>query len=116
MLMNSIALESTDDLTDFGEARAVDPQFRFAGYRPPDHRRSQGLLKSRAKSAARSQRYEPRLDAGIDRRAPGRSSDGEALKLRFLVEAQLFCQPINIPVEFVADVDFDSGEISVSRT
>jgi type VI secretion system protein ImpF len=115
MLMNSIALESTDDLADFDDVRDSIINFGL-----PDiaHRTIDEVKLAEIESEIRRAlaRYEPRLDAGSIVVRRDQTSDGEALKLRFLVEAQLFCQPINIPVEFVADVDFDSGEISVSRT
>ena len=34
-------------------------------------------------------------------------------KLRFMVRAEMFCDPINVPVEFIADVELDTGKISV---
>ena len=42
-------------------------------------------------------------------------ADGAELKLRFMVRAELFCDPLNVPVEFVADVELDTGKISVNR-
>ncbi|MCI4678272.1 type VI secretion system baseplate subunit TssE [Rhodoblastus acidophilus] len=115
LLMNSIALESTDNLEDFDQVRAS-----ILNYGLPDiaHRTIDeakvGEIEGEIRRAL--ELYEPRLDAGSIVVRRDDSVDGEMLRLRFLVDAQLVCQPINIPVEFVADVDFDSGEISVSRT
>ena len=33
------------------------------------------------------------------------SVGSEQLKLRFIVNADLRCEPVNVPVEFVADLD-----------
>lgn len=114
MLMNSIALESTDDLSEFDNVRAS-----ILNYGLPDIARwtideaGAGEIEGEIRRAL--ERYEPRLDPGSIVVRRDATADGETLRLRFLVDAQLFCQPINIPVEFVADVDFDSGEIAVSR-
>ena len=37
------------------------------------------------------------------------------LRLRYVVRADLMCTPVNVPVEFFADVEFDTGSIVVSR-
>ena len=37
------------------------------------------------------------------------------LKIRFVVRAELMCVPLNVPVEFVADLELDSGNIVVGR-
>jgi type VI secretion system protein ImpF len=36
--------------------------------------------------------------------------------VRFVVRADLHCEPLNVPVQFVADLELDSGAITVSRT
>lgn len=36
-------------------------------------------------------------------------------RLRFIVEAEMFCQPADVSVDFVAEVDLGSGKISLSR-
>jgi type VI secretion system protein ImpF len=36
--------------------------------------------------------------------------------VRFLVRADLLCEPLNVSVEFVADLELDSGTITLSRT
>jgi type VI secretion system protein ImpF len=41
--------------------------------------------------------------------------DRTELKIRFTVNADLFCDPVNVPVEFIAEVEMDSGKIQISR-
>ena len=41
--------------------------------------------------------------------------DKAELKIRFIVNAELSCEPLNVPVEFIADVEFDSGKILINR-
>ena len=31
------------------------------------------------------------------------------------VRADLFCEPLNVPIEFVADVEVDTGKIMINR-
>lgn len=59
--------------------------------------------------------FEPRLarESIKARRDMGVSAD--ELKLRFLVKADLRAQPVSVPVEFIAEVEFESGKIKVDR-
>ena len=47
------------------------------------------------------------------------TSDSEAsdidLKVRFVVQAELLCDPVSVAVQFVADVELDSGKIVIGR-
>ena len=58
--------------------------------------------------------YEPRLDRKTIRVRRDGSVDPEQLKLRFVVHADLG-EPLNVPVEFIADVELDSGKIQINR-
>jgi type VI secretion system protein ImpF len=59
--------------------------------------------------------YEPRLDRKTIRVRREGSIGPEQLKLRFIVHADLKAEPLNVPVEFVADVELDSGDIQINR-
>ncbi len=59
--------------------------------------------------------YEPRLERKTIRASRDNSIGSEQLKLRFVVHADLRCEPLNVPVEFIADVDLDSGGIQINR-
>jgi len=57
--------------------------------------------------------YEPRLirkSVAVER---DDSLDPAELKVRFLVRADLNCEPLNIPVQFVADLELDTGKIAI---
>ena len=41
--------------------------------------------------------------------------DKAELKIRFVVRADLNCEPLNIPVQFVADVELDTGKIAIKN-
>jgi type VI secretion system protein ImpF len=60
-------------------------------------------------------RYEPRLVAQSIVVGRDESVDTKQLKVRFTVRADLTCDPVNVPVEFVADVEFDTGKIVINR-
>lgn len=59
--------------------------------------------------------FEPRLDTGSVTARRDRTLDPAALKLRFVVRAEIKSDPLNVPVEFVADLERDTGRIKVSK-
>lgn len=58
--------------------------------------------------------FEPRLAAASLEIERDLSVDADELKVRFRVRADLTCYPVQVPVEFVADV-IESGKIVVNR-
>ena len=59
--------------------------------------------------------YEPRLleqTLSVERDA---QFDDVEQKVRFIVSAEMHCAPLDVPVEFVADVDAASGKVSISK-
>ena len=59
--------------------------------------------------------FEPRLAPGsITARRDDTVDPGE-LKLRFLVRAEIRADPLNVPVEFLADLERDTGRIRVAQ-
>ncbi len=59
--------------------------------------------------------FEPRLAAGSIKASRDANVAVEELKLRFLVKADLRTQPVNVPVEFAAEVELESGKIRIDR-
>lgn len=59
--------------------------------------------------------YEPRLrqDSLIVERDI--EFDDVEQKVRFMVSAEMYCAPLDVPIEFVADVDTATGKISLSK-
>jgi type VI secretion system protein ImpF len=113
-LMNTVALESTEDLAGFDRVQRSILNYGF-----PDiaHRSIDEISVDDLGEEIRSvlMTFEPRLDRGSISAARDMSARAEELKLRFLVQADLRCEPLNVPVEFVADVDLDSGGIQINR-
>jgi type VI secretion system protein ImpF len=60
--------------------------------------------------------FEPRLAPGSIRARRDTNVSEEELKLRFLIKADLLSRPINVNVEFAAEVELDSGKIKIERT
>jgi type VI secretion system protein ImpF len=113
-LMNTVAFESTEDLTGFARVQQSILNFGF-----PDiaHRSIDEISVDDLGNEIRSvlMTYEPRLHQETIRATRDMSARPEELKLRFVIQAELRCDPLNIPVEFVADVDLDSGGIQINR-
>lgn len=113
-LMNTVALESTEDLSKFDQVQKSILNYGF-----PDiaHRSIDEISVEDLAEELRTvlMRYEPRLHRESIRAVRDLTARAEELKLRFLVHADLRCDPMNVPVEFVADVDLDSGGIQISR-
>jgi type VI secretion system protein ImpF len=60
-------------------------------------------------------RYEPRLVASTIRVRHDVAKDEADLKVRYVITADLSCDPLDLAVEFVADVSCDSGKVAVGR-
>jgi type VI secretion system protein ImpF len=113
-LMNTIAMESTQDLREFEHVRKSVLNFGF-----PDiaHRSIDELSLDdvRYEIAAVLTSYEPRLVRNTVQVTRDTSVEAADLKVRFVVRADLFCEPLNVPIEFVADVEIDTGKIMITR-
>ena len=58
--------------------------------------------------------FEPRLARDTIKARRDANASVDDLKLRFLVKADLLSRPVNVPVEFVAEVEL-SGKIKIDR-
>jgi len=59
--------------------------------------------------------FEPRIVSDTIRVTRDNTVRAESLKVRFVVRADLSCTPLDVPVEFVADIEVDTGKISINR-
>lgn len=113
-LMNTVALESSEDLTDFASVRKSVLNFGL-----PDiaHRTIDEAAVDDVKGEIETilKHFEPRLAPETVHAARDQSIDKAELKVRFVVQADLRCEPVNVPVEFVADVDVDGTAIQINR-
>lgn len=113
MLMNTTNLDSSIDLGEFAEARRSIINFGI-----PDvvHRTidEDSLHEVSDEIAVALATFEPRLEPASIRVERDRRVDDADLRVRFVVRADLRCDPLNLPVEFVADVERDTGKILIS--
>jgi len=113
-LMNTIAMESTQNLQSFEHVRKSILNFGF-----PDiaHRSIDELSLDDVKYeiATVLTSYEPRLVRDTVQVTRDTTVDVADLKVRFIVRADLSCEPLNVPIEFVADVEIDTGKIMINR-
>jgi type VI secretion system protein ImpF len=113
-LMNSVAMESTVDLTDFPAVRRSILNYGFPdiAHRTMDELEGAGLD---AEIEAVLKLYEPRLVAASLRVRRDRNVDPDSLKIRYIVSSDLSCEPLNVPLEFMADIEVTSGKIMIQR-
>jgi len=114
MLVNTIALESTIDLGDFSHVRSSILNFGIPeiASRTMEER---GFDAIGAELATALKTYEPRLVGGsitVEHDATVAAAD---LSLRLVVRGDLRCQPVNVPVEFIADVELATRKIVIER-
>jgi type VI secretion system protein ImpF len=113
-LVNTIAMESSQDMVPFEYARRS-----ILNYGLPDiaHRSIDEITVSEIgpEIAAALMNFEPRLVRDTIKVQRDESVDKHDLKVRFMVRADLSCVPLNVPIEFVADVEVDTGKIVISR-
>jgi type VI secretion system protein ImpF len=113
-LMNTIAMESTQDMHAFEHVRKSILNFGF-----PDiaHRSIDEISLDDVKYeiATVLMNYESRLIRNTIHVTRDDTVDAADLKVRFIVRADLFCEPVNVPIEFVAEVEADTGKIMINR-
>lgn len=114
MLMNCISMDSTVDMADFP---AVQESILNYGFPDIAHRTVDELEVSDLDGEIEQVlgRYEPRLAKGSLRVTRDRTIDPEELKIRYIVQADLICEPLNIPLKFIADVEIVTGKIKFDR-
>jgi len=113
-LLNTVHMEATEDFSDAPEVRTS-----ILNYGMPDLSRltlgdvAVNDIGERIREAIVN--FEPRVvPASIDARRDDEVDDA-TLQLRFLVYAELRAEPLNIPVEFVAEVDNSLGKFRIER-
>ena len=113
-LFNTVNLEAAEDLSTAPEVRRSILNFGI-----PDLARltiDESAVNDVAKSIETALRdFEPRVARGSVKARRDTKADGEALRVRFLVDAELRVEPIVAPLQFVAEIEVDSGKIKISR-
>jgi type VI secretion system protein ImpF len=113
-LLNTTNLDAAQDLSQAPEVRRSILNFGF-----PDltHRTidENALVEIAREIEIALANFEPRLARDSIKSKRDYSVNGDELRLRFLVKADLRAQPVSVPVEFVAEVELDSGNIKLDR-
>jgi type VI secretion system protein ImpF len=112
-LLNTVAMEATIDMS---EAELVRKSILNYGLPDIAHRTIGGIGMRKVPEEIRAAivSYEPRLAAASLQIEHDPSVDAGELRIRLIVRADLVCEPVHVPVEFVADLT-DVGEITVNR-
>lgn len=117
LLLNTIALESSDHAVEgFEHVRRSVVNFGLpdVAHRSMDElARNDRAIEREIEMVLRA--FEPRLLPGSVRVNRDTLTDPAALKLRYVINADLSCKPVDIPVEFTAEVELDSGKVVVNR-
>jgi type VI secretion system protein ImpF len=112
-LLNTVAMESTIDMEEAPYVRKSIlnfglPDLASLTIDAVEVKRIPGEIRAALIN------FEPRLAAASLEIERDLSVDADELKVRFRVRADLTCYPVQVPVEFVADV-IESGKIVVNR-
>jgi type VI secretion system protein ImpF len=113
-LLNTTNLDSAEDLSTAPEVRKSVLNFGFPdlAWRTIDEN---GLHELAREIELALSTFEPRLVRNTIKAKRDMTAREEELKLRFVVTADLLARPINVPVEFVAELELDSGKIKIDR-
>lgn len=113
-LLNTVSFDSTEDLSEAPEVGKSVLNFGF-----PDIARLSieetdvSRLAQELELALRN--FEPRLVRGSIKASRDNTVTPDELGVRFLVSATLRMHPVDVPVQFVAEVELDSGKIKLGR-
>lgn len=113
-LLNTTNLAASQDLSDFSFVAESILNYGFPDLTAISIEESAvGDIAEQIRKALRS--YEPRLLHSTIAVERDKSVDEATLKIRFNVHAEMFATPVDIPLEFVADLELDSGMMKISR-
>jgi type VI secretion system protein ImpF len=113
-LMNTTNLEGVVPLDD--EPRLRDSILNFGlpdiVHRSLDEQRTERITDEiRGALAA----FEPRLIRDTLKVRRDMSVDAAQLVIRFVISAEMSCDPVAVPVEFIADMDVGNGDLAIRK-
>lgn len=113
-LMNTVNFESSVDLTGLGFVQKSIVNFGL-----PDiaHRTIDETDVSSIVDEIRAAviNFEPRLHAASLYVERDQTLDTVELRIRFFIRADLVCDPVSVPVTFIADLQFETGAFTISQ-
>lgn len=114
MLMNTTNMASSIDLSDAPEVRRSIVNFGLPDIvnRTIDETRVEDIA-DEIKEAVNA--YEPRLIRKSVQVTRDDTVEASTLAIRFNVTGDMVCDPVAIPVEFVADLEIASGKLAIRK-
>lgn len=113
-LLNTISLESSEDLSEYSFVANSILNFGLADLtRISIDESAVDNIASQLRTALCA--HEPRLAASSIEVERDRSVDPRTLKIRFNIRADMLASPMDVPVNFIADVELDSAKMRISR-
>jgi type VI secretion system protein ImpF len=113
-LFNTVNLDSAIGLDELPEVKRSVLNFGFPDLAALTIDESRVLDLSRDIELA-LKTFEPRLEAGTIEVGRDPTIDSDGLKVKFHVKADLRSEPLDVAVEFVAEVELDTAKIKVDR-
>ena len=111
--MNTVNLASAVDLTGFGVCEKSVLNFGLADI---THLTSEdGAVSDVSKSLLDSLVEHERACTATRCASENDAFDEVNQRIRFVVSGELACRPLDIPIEFVAEVDVGSGKVQLTR-
>jgi type VI secretion system protein ImpF len=113
-LLNTTHLESAEDLSTVPHVRKSILNYGFPDLasRTVEENSINDIAKDVEAVLAD---FEPRLKRGSIRAKRDSSIPSEEMRANFVVSAELRTHPVNLRVEFVAEVELDSGKVKIDR-
>lgn len=113
-LLNTVNLAAAEDMTSFEHARNSILNYGIADLTAiaTNSRDIDNLSKS---MAATLERFEPRLIPGTIVVKQEDTGDDASGRVRLHINADMHSTPVDVAVEFVAEIEPDSGKMKVSR-
>jgi len=111
-LLNTVNLNSTQDLSDFPEVENSILNFGLPdlSVHVVDTIRIERLADDIREALIR---FEPRMEPRTLQVVRDENVESETFKVRFLIKAEIRCDPVRIGSEFIADVDPAFGRIKI---
>jgi type VI secretion system protein ImpF len=112
-LLNTVNLDSAIDLSEHPRVRESILNFGIPEIsdRTIDENRTSDIV-TEIEIALLS--FEPRLVRNTIKVRRDDSVSIDSLSIRFVVTGEMSCDPAAVPVEFVADLELDSGKLAIS--
>jgi type VI secretion system protein ImpF len=113
-LLNTTNLESAEDLADVPEVRRSILNYGISDLAAiTSDSLPAAVMTARLKDFLDT--YEPRLVPGTISVKPEPAADDASGRLRFHVSADMYSTPVDVSIEFVAEVEVDGGQVKILK-